>query len=43
MIYATFIFKQQNKTVITLIIQWKLDIQRIDFIIKPVKGTNKCY
>ena len=42
-IYATIIVKQQNETVISPIIQWKLDIQRIDFIITPVKGTNKCY
>jgi len=43
LIYATIIVKQQKETVITQIIQWKLYIQRIDFIITPVKGTNKCY
>ena len=42
-IYATTMVKQQKETVITQIIQWKLYIQRIDFIITPVKGTNKCY
>ena len=44
LIYATIIVKKQNKLVIiTPIIQWKPYIQRIDFIITPVKGTNKCY
>ena len=43
LIYATIIVKQQKETLITQIIQLKLYIQRIDFIITPVKGTNKCY
>jgi len=37
------IVKQQKKRVITPIIQWKPDIQRIVFIITHVKGTNRCY
>ena len=41
LIYATIIVKQQNEIVITPIIKWKPDIQRIDFIITPMKGTNK--
>lgn len=40
LIYATIIVKQQKETIITPIIQWK---PKIDFIITPVKRTNKCY
>ena len=42
-IYATIIVKQQKEIVITPIIQWKPDIQRIILIITLVKGKNKCY
>jgi len=43
LIYATIIVKQQKERVITPIIQWKPDIQRIAFIIIHVEGTNRCY
>lgn len=43
LIYAIIIVKQQKERVITPIIQWKPDIQRIVFIITPVKKTNTCY